>query len=159
MSYSVIYNTNELFTGEKPTDYFPFKYELDHFQLHGCKINEKLFTSYYDIIILKGILSNIDSYSGFGDAFNNRFEKTALHRYLIKDNIKELVICGLATDYCVQATALDAIRLGFSVTIIHSTIKGVTKETTEKAIQKMADNGVKFYDNVEEYLGKQELLW
>jgi len=37
MSYSVIYNTNELFTGEKPTDYFPFKYELDHFQLHGCK--------------------------------------------------------------------------------------------------------------------------
>jgi hypothetical protein len=45
------------------------------------------------------------------------------------------------------------------VTIIHSTIKGVSKETTEKAIQKMADNGVKFYDNVEEYIAKQELLW
>jgi superfamily II RNA helicase len=37
MSYSVIYNTNELFTGENPTNYYPFKYDLDHFQLHGCK--------------------------------------------------------------------------------------------------------------------------
>jgi nicotinamidase-related amidase len=125
----------------------------------GCKINDKLAIYYTDTVILKGILPNVDSYSGFGDAFNNKFEKTALHRYLIKDGIKELVICGLATDYCVQATALDAIRYGFSVIVIHSTIKGVTKETSEKAIQKMADHGVKFYDNVEEYIGKQELLW
>jgi nicotinamidase-related amidase len=124
----------------------------------GCMINEQLYYSTNDTIILKGILPNVDSYSGFGDAFNNRFEKTSLHRHLTKSDITELVICGLATDYCVLATALDAIRLGFTVTIIHSTIKGVAKETTEKAIEKMTQNGVKFLDTVEDYLGKQELI-
>ena len=124
----------------------------------GCMFNDALDYYSSDVIILKGILPNVDSYSGFGDAFDNKFEKTSLNFKLLIDNISELVICGLATDYCVQATALDAIRIGFNVSIIHSTTKGVSKETTEKAIEKMKQNKVRFYDTVEDYLGKQELI-
>jgi nicotinamidase/pyrazinamidase len=140
-------------------------YQQDLWPVHcvintnGCRFHNDLEYHLTDTIIPKGILKEVDSYSGFGDAFGNKFEKTDLHYQLIKEKITDVVICGLATDYCVQATALDAISYGFNVTIIHSTIRGVSKETTNNAIEKMKKQKVKFYDTVEDYLAHQELIW
>lgn len=122
----------------------------------GSEIHHELFVSPKDIIINKGTLKNIDSYSGFGDAFKNKFERTDLSYFLDFYRINNVVICGLATDYCVQATALDAVSKGYNVSIIKSTTKGVNEKTTEEAITRMNNRGIVFYETVDDYIDNQK---
>ena len=51
-------------------------------------------------------------------------------------------MCGIATDHCVRATALDAAREGFSTTVLLDLTTGVAPETTERALGEMRDAGV-----------------
>lgn len=74
-------------------------------------------------IFRKGQDPTIDSYSGFFD--NDRKRATGLGDWLRHHGITEVCIVGLATDYCVKATALDAARLGFSATVDLSGCRGV----------------------------------
>jgi nicotinamidase/pyrazinamidase len=64
----------------------------------------------------KGTDPSVDSYSGFFD--NGRRKATGLYDALRSHGIDEVVIMGLATDYCVRATALDALELGLDVTVV-----------------------------------------
>lgn len=68
-----------------------------------------------DLIIRKGFRPVIDSYSAFFD--NDRTTPTGLEGYLRSRGLSELTLVGLATDYCVAYSALDAARLGFAVTV------------------------------------------
>ncbi len=68
-----------------------------------------------DLILRKGFRSAIDSYSAFFE--NDQKTPTGLKGYLDTRGIKKLTLVGLATDYCVHFSALDAIRLGFEVTV------------------------------------------
>ncbi|UWQ74582.1 bifunctional nicotinamidase/pyrazinamidase [Leisingera sp. M658] len=68
-----------------------------------------------DLIIRKGFRPGIDSYSGFFE--NDHSTPTGLEGYLRSRGITALTLAGLATDFCVAFTALDAARLGFSVTV------------------------------------------
>ena len=76
-----------------------------------------------DLIIRKGFRREIDSYSAFFE--NDRSTPTGLEGYLRNRGIEELVMVGLATDFCVQYSAVDAARLGFGVTVRQEACRGI----------------------------------
>jgi nicotinamidase/pyrazinamidase len=90
--------------------------------------------------VRKGMDSRFDSYSGFADDGGH---KTELNRLLREDGIQQLIIYGLATDYCVKATVLDALEAGFQVELILELCRGVSPDTTETAIREMEAKGAK----------------
>jgi nicotinamidase/pyrazinamidase len=71
----------------------------------------------------KGTDPQVDSYSGFFD--NARRRSTGLADWLRQQGVRELLLAGLATDYCVKATAIDALDLGFRVTLAVDACRGV----------------------------------
>ncbi len=94
-------------------------------------------------IIQKGIDRNVDSYSGFFD--NARDKTTGLEEYLKSKQVNEVHVMGLATDYCVKFTALDAVELGFRTVLLTEGIRGVeiNDGDCERAIAEMQTVGVK----------------
>ena len=88
--------------------------------------------------VRKGVDRRYDSYSGFSDDGGHR---TELENLLQQDGIKRLIIYGLATDYCVKATVLDALEAGYQVELVLDLCRGVSPETTESAIQEMKAKG------------------
>lgn len=76
-----------------------------------------------DLVVPKGTDAGIDSYSGFFD--NARRKKTALDEALRVRGITALDVVGLATDYCVKATVLDALELGYAVRVFVDGVRAV----------------------------------
>lgn len=93
-------------------------------------LDKKLFKA----IVKKGMDPQYDSYSGFQD---DGGKKTEMDKILKKDKIKKVVVYGIATDYCVRATALDAVAAGYKVIMIKNLSRGVAPETSQKAIDEM----------------------
>ena len=89
--------------------------------------------------VRKGTDPKFDSYSGFAD---DGGVKTDLDNLLQKDGIKKVIVYGLATDYCVKATALDAITAGYRVDLMLDLCRGVSPDTTADAIEEMEAKGV-----------------
>ena len=89
--------------------------------------------------VRKGMDPNFDSYSGFAD---DGGRITELNGLLQKDGIKKVTLFGLATDYCVKATALDALEAGYEVDLILNLCRGVSPETTAEALKEMEASGV-----------------
>jgi nicotinamidase/pyrazinamidase len=90
-------------------------------------------------IVKKGQDMRYDSYSGFQD---DGGVKTEMNRILQKNGIKELIVYGIATDYCVKATAIDAANAGYKVTVIDGLSKGVAPDTIAKALEEMKAKGI-----------------
>ncbi|KAF2073886.1 hypothetical protein CYY_004810 [Polysphondylium violaceum] len=107
----------------------------------GSEIHKGLHREKSDIIIKKGTNPTIDSYSAFMD--NDKKHKTELESILKKNNITTVYICGLATDYCVYYSCLDAASLGFKTYFLQDASKGVSKDTTAKAIENMIKYNIK----------------
>jgi nicotinamidase/pyrazinamidase len=82
----------------------------------GASFHSALGVGSIDHVVRKGTNPAIDSYSAFYD--NGHLRDTGLAEYCRVHGVDELVVCGLATDYCVKYTVLDAIGLGFGVTVI-----------------------------------------
>lgn len=93
--------------------------------------------------IKKGVAVNVDSYSGFLD--NDRETETGLNQYLQEKDVKSLDIVGVATEYCVKATALDAIKFGYDTKVLYRFVAGVEAKhgDIDKAFVDMKDAGVK----------------
>jgi nicotinamidase/pyrazinamidase len=81
----------------------------------GAAFHPRLRTDPADLVIRKGFRRSIDSYSAFFE--NDRSTPTGLEGYLRTRGVTHLTIVGLATDFCVNYSALDAARLGFEVTV------------------------------------------
>ena len=94
--------------------------------------------------VRKGMDPKFDSYSGFADDGGH---KTDLDHLLQMDGIKKVMVYGLATDYCVKATALDAIEAGYQVGLILDLCRGVSPETTASALEEMEAKGVNIISN------------
>ena len=90
-------------------------------------------------IVQKGKDKRYDSYSGFQD---DGGAKTELNRILKENGIKELIVYGIATDYCVKATAIDAADAGYKVTVVEGLSKGVAPDTTAAALDEMKAKGI-----------------
>lgn len=88
-----------------------------------------------DVIISKGTDPEKEAYSGF--------DGTYLHDILLglKDPI-EVVIVGVATDYCVHATAMDSKKCGFNTTVLLDCIAGVDKDTSDDALINLNEAGI-----------------
>jgi nicotinamidase/pyrazinamidase len=88
-----------------------------------------------------------DGYSGFTmrDPETGEERPTALERLLRERGVERVVVCGLATDYCVSATALDAQRLGFETTVLTAAIAAVNVKPGDdrRALEAMAEAGAR----------------
>lgn len=94
-----------------------------------------------DLIIRKGFRKEIDSYSAFFE--NDQVTPTGLEGYLRTRGITRLTMVGLATDFCVAFSALDAARLGFDVTVDLSACRGIDLDgSLETALQNMRLRGI-----------------
>jgi len=98
-------------------------------------------------IVHKGGDKRYDSYSGFMDDVG---QKTEMDQMLKRNGIQKLIVYGIATDYCVKCTAIDAAKLGFKVTVVKDLCRGVDPKTSKKAIQDMTAAGVKVVEKLDD---------
>lgn len=105
-------------------------------------LDKKLFLG----TVKKGMDAQYDSYSGFQD---DGGKKTDLDKLLKKNKIKTVVVYGIATDYCVKATALDAAAAGYKVILIKNLCRGVAPDTSQKAVEEMKAKGVIAFDDLD----------
>jgi len=91
----------------------------------------------FDAIFLKG--EQQAAYSAFEGRTTNG---AALADWLQEHEVEEVDVCGLATDHCVRATALDAAAAGFTTSVLSELCAGVAPDTTEAALAQMRDAGV-----------------
>jgi len=108
----------------------------------GAEFPPRLNRSRIHHVVKKGTERAIDSYSGFFD--NARRKATGLESYLKSKGVDTVHIVGLATDYCVKATALDAIDLGFRTVLLTHGVRGVELQLgdCQRAIDEMQAAGV-----------------
>jgi len=100
-------------------------------------------------VVRKGVNPHIDSYSGFFE--NDRQTATGLEAYLREREVTQVVVAGLATDYCVKYTALDGRALGFEVTVVTDGCRPVdlVPKDGERALAEMAAAGCRVALSVE----------
>lgn len=109
---------------------------------HGAEIHDALQRQRVTEVFPKGTDPTIDSYSGFFD--NARRKPTGLEGWLREHGIQQVYVMGLATDYCVKATALDAQSLGFETWVIEDGCRAVelSPGDGEKAFAEMRAAGI-----------------
>lgn len=91
----------------------------------GAELSNSFDQRLIEAVFRKGMDPEIDSYSGFFD--NGRRKNTGLHGYLQDRNIEEIHIAGLAADFCVYFTAMDALELGYRTAIVTKATKPIDK--------------------------------
>ena len=113
----------------------------------GAKFHKDLIVKPGEAVFRKGTDPSIDSYSAFYD--NAHRKSTGMADYLRHQGIKEVALCGLATDYCVKFTALDAITDGFECVLIADACRAVELKPGDgdAAIDAMRGAGVAICDS------------
>ncbi len=108
----------------------------------GAGFHPRLMLPQGTIMISKGMDPEKESYSAFQGVTEDR---RSLKLLLVQRNIQELFVGGLATDYCVKASVLDALHLGFTVILLVDAIKGVdiNQGDSQRAIEDMQSQGAK----------------
>jgi nicotinamidase/pyrazinamidase len=98
-------------------------------------------------VFRKGTDPTVDSYSGFFD--NERRKATGMGEWLRAQGVTSVVICGLALDYCVKFTALDALSLGFATTLVCDAARAVNLQPGdgERAVEELRAAGVTIVDS------------
>jgi hypothetical protein len=114
----------------------------------GADFHKDLDLRECDLIIRKGNNPLIDSYSTFLE--NDRKTATGLHYYLQGLGIGDVYPCGLATDYCVYFSALDALEMGFAVAVLLDVSRGVDVPAgnCENAVTDMKERGVRILSGI-----------
>jgi nicotinamidase/pyrazinamidase len=116
-------------------------------ELPGASFHSALDIAGIDHVVRKGTDPEIDSYSTFFD--NAHRKDTGLAAFLRERGVRELVLLGLATDYCVKFSVLDARELGFAVTVVTDGCRAVelAPGDGEKAFAEMAAAGAVLTDS------------
>ena len=109
----------------------------------GAAFHPALDVDAADLILRKGFRPHVDSYSAFFE--NDRTTATGLAGYLHDRGVREVWLAGLATDFCVAWSALDAAALGFSVTLIEDAAREIDLDGSHAAaLARMGEAGVAF---------------
>lgn len=103
---------------------------------HGAAFDPRLNLENVDVVVDKGTDRETDGYSGFA--------ATSLESDLREHGVNRVFVCGLATDYCVKATALDAKAAGFDVVVIEDAAAAVNVQPgdEERALDELRESGV-----------------
>lgn len=106
-------------------------------------------------IFKKGFQPDKEAYSGFEGTLDGDPKGANLGDWLRKLAVTQVYVGGLATDYCVKATVLDALEEGFRVAVIRNGIRAVDVNPGdgEKALRQMVDGGARVVERVEDVLG------
>jgi nicotinamidase/pyrazinamidase len=114
----------------------------------GAAFHQDLDIHQAEAIIRKGHRSEVDSYSAFFE--NDHRTPTGLAGYLRERGVKRIFICGLALDFCVAWSALDARRLGFDVSVVEDATRAIdTSGSLERAMGDMKAAGVRMCTDIE----------
>jgi nicotinamidase/pyrazinamidase len=124
-----------------PPDHGSFREQGGTWPVHcvagtpGAELHPGLDRSRVDVVVDKGQDVSTDGYSGF--------EATLLEELLRSRGVDHVTIGGIATDYCVKNTALDALRLGFGVTVDTEAVRGVevSEGDSERALEEIRAAG------------------
>lgn len=113
----------------------------------GADFHPGLETRFFRMIIRKGTDPRVDSYSAFRD--NRKDRVTGLAGFLRELGVTAVTVVGLATDYCVAATALDALELGFGARVFLPACRavGAPPGHTEKTLERLRQAGVTLIEN------------
>lgn len=107
----------------------------------GARLHADLKTDKADLLIRKGFRAAIDSYSAFYE--NDHSTVTGLAGYLRERGIDSLTLVGLATDFCVRFSAVDAAKLGFQVRVMTAACRAIDLDgSLAAAMQEMGECGV-----------------
>ena len=109
----------------------------------GAELHPRLDVTRVGLLLRKGMRRGLDSYSAFFE--NDHRTDTGLRHYLKGLGVREVVVCGLATDYCVFSSAMDARRLGFQVSLLADACRGVNfpDGSVAQAVAAMEKAGVR----------------
>lgn len=109
----------------------------------GAAFHPQLNHEHIQEVFLKGTGTEDDGYSAFEATSKN------LETYLKQKKVDDLYVCGLATDYCVLASALDAHKKHFNVVVVADAVRGVdvVSGDVERAIEEMKHNGIVFVNS------------
>jgi nicotinamidase/pyrazinamidase len=111
----------------------------------GASFHPGLDTNRADMILRKGFRAEIDSYSAFFE--NDQSTSTGLDGYLRARGIRDLTFAGLATDYCVAWSALDAVRLGFAARVVLPACRAIDLDgSLAEALSALREAGVTLAD-------------
>ena len=115
----------------------------------GADFHPDLDTAPINLILHKGTRTELDSYSGFLET--DRTTSTGLEAYLKGLDVSEVTVCGLATDYCVFFTAMDAVDAGFKTRLVTDAARGIDQPegNIERTTGEMKDAGVTFVTSAE----------
>ena len=108
----------------------------------GAEFHGDLVVPMDALIINKGTQHDAEAYSAFEGEIK-------LAKKLTEWGVARVFVCGLATDYCVQATTLDARALGYETYVLSDAIRGVAEETTRQAVAAMRQAGATFINTEE----------
>jgi nicotinamidase/pyrazinamidase len=114
----------------------------------GAAFHPGLDVDAADLVLRKGFRPHVDSYSAFFE--NDRTTATGLAGYLRERGAAEVWLAGLATDFCVAFSALDAVRLGFAVALIEDACREIDLDGSHAAaLARMRDAGVRLVRSTE----------
>lgn len=108
----------------------------------GAEFHPKLETNTIEAIFRKGMDPEIDSYSGFYD--NGHKKSTGLAGYLRERDVDEVWFCGLAADFCVYYSILDAIKEGFRAVLIDDATRAIDSRNFDNLRKELEEKGVRF---------------
>jgi nicotinamidase/pyrazinamidase len=128
-----------------PGDHFSGEPDFDHSWPPHCVVgtdgeafHPNLDPQPFDAVFLKG--EHAAAYSGFE---GRTTDGSTLAQWLSGHEISDVDVCGIATDYCVRATALDAVRAGFDTRLLTRLCAGVAPESTDRALGELERAGVR----------------
>jgi len=108
----------------------------------GAEFHKDMMIFPNEVRVNKGMKCCVDSYSGFWD--NGDTSHTPLYNMLLEKGVTDVVVCGIATDFCVGFTALDAARHGFRTVVVNEAIRGVMPDTSAGMMARCRRAGVEF---------------
>ena len=108
----------------------------------GAAFHSALNTGAAHLIIRKGFRSHIDSYSAFFE--NDKTTTTGLSGYLQNRGVERVFLTGLATEFCVGFSALDAVAAGFDAVVLEDATRALGGEHLEMMLEKQREAGVSF---------------
>lgn len=106
----------------------------------GAQIHPALDVPHAELILRKGFRRGIDSYSAFTE--NDQSTPTGLAGYLRERGLQRLYFTGLAYDYCVGFSAIDAVKLGFEATVIEDLCRGIAEPSMDATNARFAELGI-----------------
>lgn len=106
----------------------------------GSQFSKEWQSEKVTAIFRKGTNVEVDSYSGFYD--NNKKDKTGLLGFLKEKEVTQVYVCGLAADYCVYYTAIDAKNAGFDTYFLNFATKAISETGLQQAKEDMLKKGI-----------------